>query len=185
MSPRRRREQAPPCGNGKMKAKCFSQCSHKQKGSLREGAFRCPRLTKPNICRGGGSPPACREFYLADRRRTPEPALCKGRCRAPRGGGVVPDRNSLLFLFCNLQTFTIPQALRASSLYTREPLGLCEHCKKFCCFRRAGAYGMPPYEVRFFAGMAGDHWSPLRYLYFYSVGEDSISSRPDVKLLFP
>ena len=38
-----------------------------------------------------------------------EPALCKGRCRAERGGGVVPDL--LLFLSCKLQTFTIPQAL--------------------------------------------------------------------------
>ena len=35
----------------------------------------------------------------------------RGGAALPRGGGVVPDTNYLLFLFCKLHTFTIPQAL--------------------------------------------------------------------------
>ena len=35
----------------------------------------------------------------------------RGGAALPRGGGVVPYRNYLLFLFCKLHTFTIPQAL--------------------------------------------------------------------------
>ena len=70
--------------------------------------------------RGGRSsyPPACKEFYLNNRRRTDEPALCKGRCRAERGGGVVPDTN-YLFLFCSAKSKLLQslRRCRASSLY--------------------------------------------------------------------
>ena len=60
--------------------------------------------------RGGVSPPVCRKFYLTSRRRTPEPPLCKGRCRVKRGGGVVPDTNQLL---CSAN-FMLLQSLRRS-----------------------------------------------------------------------
>ena len=77
----------------------------------------------PSIFRRGGvSPPVCRKFYLTSRRRTSEPALCKGRCRVKRGGGVVPDTNQLL---CSAN-FMLLQSLRrsrASSLYWGEPCG--------------------------------------------------------------
>ena len=95
--------------------------------------------TKTNFRRGGVSPPACRNFYPTSRRRTPEPALCKGRCRAPRGGGVAPDRN---YLFSCSAISTLLQSLRrsrAGSLYRGVPFGLCEHCKLTC-----GASWAPP-----------------------------------------
>ena len=95
--------------------------------------------TKTNFRRGGVSPPACRNFYLASRRRTSEPALCKGRCRAPRGGGVVPDRNYFSFLLCKLSAFTIPQALPRQLPLLGGAFGLCEHCKLTC-----GASWAPP-----------------------------------------
>ena len=70
-----------------------------------------PAMFAPNTVGGHSICPRCMEFHLNNRRRTPEPALCKGRCRVKRGGGVVSDTNYLLFLFCKLQNFTIPQAL--------------------------------------------------------------------------
>ena len=80
---------------------------------------------------GEGSPlPFIRKFYFAFRRRTSEPPLCKGRCRAKRGGRVVPNTN---YLLCSANS-TLLQSLRrcrASPLYTRGPFWSCEHCKKF------------------------------------------------------
>ncbi len=70
-----------------------------------------PRNVRTKHRRGAFHMPPPFGIPLCNRRRTPEPALCKGRCRAKRGGGVVPDTNYLLFLFCKLQNFTIPQAL--------------------------------------------------------------------------
>ena len=66
--------------------------------------------TKTNIRRGGVSPPSCRKFHLASRRRTPEPPPCKGRCRAParRRGCTL---HKLSFMLCKFPNFTIPQAL--------------------------------------------------------------------------
>ena len=86
-----------------------------------------PFFAKSNLCRGGVSPPVCREFYLTSRRRTSEPPLCKGRCRAERGGGVVLYID-YLFLLCKLQPFTIPQALTrqlppGGSLYSSSTAG--------------------------------------------------------------
>ena len=52
-----------------------------------------------NHCRGGVSPPACKEFYPINRWRTSEPPLCKGRCCAPRGTGVVPNTKLSSFSF--------------------------------------------------------------------------------------
>ena len=91
------------------------------------------RLTS-RIRRGGVSPPACRKFYPAFRRRTDEPALCKGRCRAERGGGVVSDKLSSFFP----ANFTPLQSLRrcrASPLYTRG-LWVCANIAKTFCFCR-------------------------------------------------
>ncbi len=89
--------------------------------------------------RGGVSPPVCRKFYLTSQRRTPEPPLCKGRYRAERGTGVVPDRNYLLFLFCKLQTFTIPQAhTRQLPLLGGAFWGVRTLRKMFCRSQRAG-----------------------------------------------
>ena len=68
-------------------------------------------LRKTNPVGGHSICPRCMEFHSNNHRRTSEPPLCKGRCRAERGTGVVPDTNYLLFLFCKLQAFTIPQAL--------------------------------------------------------------------------
>ena len=95
-----------------------------------------------------------------------------GRCRASRGGGVVPYRNYFSFLLCNLHTFTIPQALaRQLPLPGGAFLGLCEHCKLTC-----GASWAPP-PTGFVRTLRGST--------LLTVGEDSISSRPNVKLLFP
>ena len=108
------------------------QCSQKPVG----GGVTTPRLPKqkPESAGVWVSPPACRGFYLINRRRTYEPALCKGRCRAERGGGVVPDTNYLLFLFSKLQTFTIPQALpRQLPLLGGASFSLCEHCGNVPC----------------------------------------------------
>ena len=115
------------------------------------------RLTS-RIRRGGVSPPACRKFYPAFRRRTDEPALCKGRCRAERGGGVVSDKLSSFFP----ANFTPLQSLRrcrASSLCTREPLGLCKHCKNILLLQGTG---LPPH----LSGCPPDnsHTRPLRSL---------------------
>ena len=46
------------------------------------------------------SPSAVRDSF-SPRRRTSEPALCKGRCRAERGGGVVLCRNYPFFCTAN------------------------------------------------------------------------------------
>ena len=54
-------------------------------------------------------------------RRTPKPALCKGRCRAERGGGVVPDRNYLFFCFVIFKFLQSLRRCRTSSLYRGEP----------------------------------------------------------------
>ena len=87
--------------------------------------------------RGGVSPPVCRKFYLTSRRRTDEPALCKGRCRAERGGGVVPDTNQLL---CSAN-FMLLQSLRrsrASPLYWGEPCGRPMVARLKAPFREGG-----------------------------------------------
>ena len=64
----------------------------------------------------------------------------RGGAALPRGGGVVPDKSYLLFLFCKLYTFTIPQELpRQLPLHKGAFLGLCEHCKLTC-----GASWAPP-----------------------------------------
>ena len=65
----------------------------------------------PNTVGGHSICPRCMEIHPNNQRRTYKPALCKGRCRAERGGGVVSDTNYLLFLSCKLSAFTIPQAL--------------------------------------------------------------------------
>ena len=81
--------------------------------TYRRGARWSPAVpAKSNTVGGHSICPRCMEMNLNNRRRTPEPALCKGRCRAERGGGVVPDTNYLFsFLSCKLSAFTIPQAL--------------------------------------------------------------------------
>ena len=93
--------------------------------SYRRGAFHMP-------------PPF--GIPLCNRRRTPEPPLCKGRCRASRGEGVVPDRNYLSFLLCKVQAFTIPQELaRRLPLPGGSFLGVRTLQRTFCLFRRARA----------------------------------------------
>ena len=103
------------------------------------GAHDAPVWRNSNFVGGHSICPRCMEFHSNTRRRTPEPALCKGRCRAERGTGVVPDTNYLLFLFCKLQAFTIPQALARQLPLHKGALGLCEHCKLTC-----GASWAPP-----------------------------------------
>ena len=102
------------------------------------------RVAKRNFrTTGGETPSACKKFYLINRRRTPKPALCKGRCRAERGGGVVPDTN-YLFLFCSA-TSTLLQSLRrcrASSLYTREPF--CANIARNTLHTAGATIGRPP-----------------------------------------
>ncbi len=115
--------------------KCFPAMFAKTGRGRRPRRPACP--SKNRNPQGCGSPlPLIRKFYFAFRRRTSEPALCKGRCRAERGTGVVPDTNYLLFLFSKLQTFTIPQALaRQLPLHKGAFSCLCEHRKKnpiFC-----------------------------------------------------
>ena len=66
-------------------------------------------------------------FFLTTGGALDKPPLCKGRCRAERGGGVVPDINYLLFLFANSALLQSLRRSRASPLYTRGPLGLCGH----------------------------------------------------------
>ena len=73
--------------------------------------FNIRPLRESDFNNAAGACPRCMEIHPNNRRRTSEPALCKGRCRAERGGGVVPDRNYFSFLLCNLHAFTIPQAL--------------------------------------------------------------------------
>ena len=64
--------------------------------------------------------------------------------------GLCLYRNYLSFLLCNFHTFTIPQALPRQLPLHKGAFFVCANiAKKFCCFRRAGAYGMPPYGVRF------------------------------------
>ena len=75
--------------------------------------------------------PACMEFYLNNRRRTPEPPLCKGRCRVKRGGGIVPCINYLL-CSANSQILQSLRRFRASSLYTREPFLVCANIAHEC-----------------------------------------------------
>ena len=93
--------------------------------SYRRGAFHMP-------------PPF--GIPLCNRRRTPEPPLCKGRCRASRGGGVVPDTN-YLFLFCSAKSKPLQSIRRshASSLYRGSFLGVQTLQRTFCLFRRARA----------------------------------------------
>ena len=96
--------------------------------TYRRGARWSPAVpAKSNTVGGHSICPRCMEMNLNNRRRTPEPALCKGRCRAERGGGVVPDINYLLFLFANSALLQSLRRSRASPLYTRGPLGLCGH----------------------------------------------------------
>ena len=66
------------------------------------GAHDAPVWRNSNFVGGHSICPRCMEFHSNTRRRTPEPALCKGRCRAERGTGVVPYTNYLSFL----QTFS-------------------------------------------------------------------------------
>ena len=109
-----------------------------------------------------------REVRRAIRRRTPEPALCKGRCRVKRGGGVVPDRNYLSFLLCKLHTFTIPQALsRQPPLHKGAFFSLCEQCEKHLTHRRwcqpppgRGLFVCANIAGMYLAPLRGDHWSP-------------------------
>ncbi len=86
----------------------------------------------------------------------------------PHSGGALPSlpcvrggaaRSAAEGLFLTQTIFfffpansTLLQSLRrsrASSLYWGEPFVCANIAKKFCCFRRAGAYGMPPYGIRF------------------------------------
>ena len=119
----------------------FLQCSQKPVGGWRTTpqAHDAPVWRKSNPVGGHSICPRCMEFHSNTRRRTYEPALCKGRCRAERGGGVVPCRNYLSFLLCNFLTFTIPQALARQLPVLGGAWGLCEHCKLTC-----GASWAPP-----------------------------------------
>ena len=72
-----------------------------------------------------------------------EPPLCKGRCRAERGGGVVPDTNYLYFFPANATPLQSLRRSHASSLYTREPFVLCEHCGCAPCFSVGGIFICP------------------------------------------
>ncbi len=108
-------------------------------------------------------PPDCKEFYPIIRRRTSEPPLCKRRCRASRGGGVVPDKNYLFFCSANPTLLQSLRRSRASSLYTREPFCLCEHCGLTC----GASWAPPPTGLCEHCGYVpahrrGDHWSPAR-----------------------
>ena len=91
-------------------------------------------------------PPLVGNFILLTVGALYEPTLCKGRCRAKRGEGVVPDTNYLLFLSCKLHTFTIPQALTRQLPLHKGPSGLCEHCENH--FALAGHWFAPAAFVR-------------------------------------
>ena len=113
-------------------------------------------------------PPLVWNFILTTGGALYEPPLCKGRCRALRGGGVVPDTNYLLFLLCNLHTFTIPQALSRQLPLHKGAFGLCEHCKQTCGASCAcGVVRQPPTGFVQISERGT----------LSSVGEDSISSR--------
>ena len=103
-------------------------------GSL-EVDHRSPTVpAKSNTVGGHSICPRCMEFHSNNRRRTLEPALCKGRCREKRGGGVVPDKNYLLFLPANFRLLQSLRRCRASSLYWGVP---------WSCANIAGMYLAP------------------------------------------
>ena len=115
-----------------------------------------PFFAKSNLCRGGVSPPVCREFYLTSRRRTSEPPLCKGRCRAERGTGVVPDTNYLYFFPANSNLLQSLRRSRASSLregaFTpHPPLGRsafsCRRRREHALFSVRGIPSAPAFKI--------------------------------------
>ncbi len=132
--------------------------------------------------------PRCLELNLNNRRRTPEPPLCKGRCRAERGGGVVPNANYLSFLLFKLSAFTIPQALSrqlplpggafgivrtlractlpADSISARymesdfsNPAGACPALRVEKYGKRTAGGAIPPLQVSFLS-WGGRIWNP-------------------------
>ena len=84
-----------------------------------------PVWRNSNFVGGHSICPRCMEFHSNTRRRTPEPALCKGRCRAERGTGVVPYTNYLSFLqtfsFYNPSGALAPAPVDAKRQRRREP----------------------------------------------------------------
>ena len=93
--------------------------------SYRRGAFHMP-------------PPF--GIPLCNRRRTPEPPLCKGRCRASRGEGVVPDRNYLSFFALQSLSLYNPSGAHAPAPFTGGSfLDVRTLQRTFCLFRRARA----------------------------------------------
>ena len=69
----------------------------------------------------------------------------RGGAALPRGGGVVPDTNYLLFLSCKLHTFTIPQALSRQPPLHKGAFGFVQTLQKHFAF---AGYGFAPAFVR-------------------------------------
>ena len=104
------------------------------------------RFLRNLISVGEGFPlPLVGNFILHPGGAFYEPPLCKGRCRAERGTGVVPDTNYLYFFPANATPLQSLRRSRASSLCTREPFVLCEHCGRAPCFSVGGHFHMPPF----------------------------------------